>query len=413
MLVNRERLIELLDHENPNVRNESIKALASFFKGSSDVIAAIIKAIDKNKDDSLSLVARIKSFIPNDDEIAELIRLFNETDPDHGDQAMNRFLHIQESLLHFPIEVVKSNEKIIRFNEDLSHSMDVALNREKAKSQDPDYLWDTLKEICDRFKDKSLDKEASQNGWLITQGLLRHREKIKHKIVMYLSQETDINYHFEEFLVTLAGDLRIEECVPYLFKLLKATDFMHLVHDKCIQSLGKIGGKLVVKTIEEDWHNEKLRSEFSSILRRIPYDYAEDLLIRCLDQETDDEIKTFLCGALCDIFSLKGAEKVLKVIKNEEYDPQISHLWDYVVPVFIYHGKEIDNIDEIQSKQDYYIKHKRESDPLYKASEGLRNTFDKIQKQHERDKAKKKKLQRKQRKKNVVKMKPKKKKKKK
>ena len=101
------------------------------------------------------------------------------------------------------------------------------------------------------------------------------------------------------------------------------------------------------------------------------------------------------------------------MIKNEEYDPQISHLWDYVVPVFIYHGKEINNIEEIQDQQDGYIKLKRESDPLYKASEGLRNTFDKIQKQHERNKAKKKKLQRKQRKKNIVKMKPKKKKKKK
>jgi len=62
MLVNKEKLIELLDHENPHVRNESIKALASFFKGASGVIAFIVKAIDKYKDDSLSLVARIKSF---------------------------------------------------------------------------------------------------------------------------------------------------------------------------------------------------------------------------------------------------------------------------------------------------------------------------------------------------------------
>jgi hypothetical protein len=413
MLVKKERLVELLDHENPNVRNESIKALASFFKGTSDVIISIVKAIDKYKDDSLSLVARIKSFIPNDDEIADLIRLFNETDPDQDDQSMNRFVHIQESLLHFPIEVVKSNEKIIRFNEDLSHSLDIALTRDKAKSQDPDYLWNTLKEICDQFKDKSLDKEASQKGWLITQGLLRHREKIKHKIVMYLSQETDINYHFEEFMVTLAGDLRIEECAPFLFKLLKATDFMHQVHDKCIQSLGKIGGRLVVKTIEEDWQNEELRSEYSSILRHIPFDYTEELLIRCLDQETKEEVKTFLCGALCDVFSLKGAEKVLEIVKNEEYDPQISNLWDYVVPVFVYHGKEVDDMDVIQEKQDEYIKSKRERDPLYKASEGLRNTFDKIQKQHERDKAKKKKLQKKLKKKNVIKMKQKKKKKKK
>jgi hypothetical protein len=412
MLVNKERLIELLDHDNPHVRNESIKALASFFKGSSDVIAAIIKAIDKNKDDSLSLVARIKSFIPNDDEIAELIRLFNETDPEADDESMNRHYHIQQSLLHFPIDILTNNEKIIRFNEDLSHAMDIALSREKVKVQDPDYLWNTMKDICSQFDNKEMDRDASQQVWLLSQGLLRHREQVKHKIIMHLSQETEVNYHLEDILVSMAGDLKIEEPVPFLFNLLRTTDYMHLVHDKCIQSLGKIGGRQVVKSIDEDWHNEELRSGYSSILRRIPFDYTEELLIRCLNQESKEEIKTFLCGALCDIFSFKGAEKVLEIVKNEEYDPQISHLWDYVVPVFVYHDKEIDDIEEIQTRQDEYIKLKRESDPLYKASEGLRNTFDKIQKQHEKEKAKKKKLQKKQKKKNVIKLKKKKKKKK-
>ncbi len=82
MLVNKSKLIELLDHENPHVRDESVKALDSFFKGSSGVIGPLINAICRYKNDSLSLVARVKSFIPNNGEIAELIRLFNETDPE-------------------------------------------------------------------------------------------------------------------------------------------------------------------------------------------------------------------------------------------------------------------------------------------------------------------------------------------
>jgi hypothetical protein len=413
MLINKNRLIDLLDHENPNVRNESVQALESFFKGSTGVVAPLIKAIDKYRNDSLSLVARVKSFIPDNGDIADLIRLFNETDPKADDESMNRHYHIQQSLLYFPVEILHYNEKIIRFNEDLSHAMDIALNWDKVKSQDPDYLWNTMKDICTQFNNKEMDRDASQHVWLLSQGLLRHREQVKHKIIMHLSQETEVNYHLEDILVPMAGDLKIEESVPFLFKLLKATDFMHLVHDKCIQSLGEIGGRQVVKAIDEDWHNEKLRSGYSSILRRIPFDYTEELLIRCLNQEPKVEIKTFLCGALCDIFSLKGAEKVLEIVKKEEYDPQISHLWDYVVPVFVYHDKEIDDIEVIQEKQDEYIKSKRENDPLYKASEGLRSTFDKIQKQHEKDKAKKKKLQKKQQKKNVIKLKKKKKKKKK
>ena len=76
-----------------------------FFRGSSGVIGSIIKAIDLNKEVSLSLVARIESFILSNEEIAELIRLLNKKDPEESDQVMNRYLHIQQCLLHFPVNV--------------------------------------------------------------------------------------------------------------------------------------------------------------------------------------------------------------------------------------------------------------------------------------------------------------------
>ena len=76
MLVNIKRLLELLQHENPNVRNQSIKALKTFYEGSSGIISHIIRAIDKYPGDSLSLVARISSFIPNDDEPSSYINFY-------------------------------------------------------------------------------------------------------------------------------------------------------------------------------------------------------------------------------------------------------------------------------------------------------------------------------------------------
>jgi HEAT repeat protein len=108
---------------------------------------------------------------------------------------------------------------------------------------------------------------------------------------MYLSKETKVDYHFEDYLVQLSGDLKIEESVPYLFKLLNDTDFMHVVHSTCIKALGKIGGAQVVDYIYNDWSNEKLRSEYTSILGSIPFDYSEELLIRCLNHEKDKAVK--------------------------------------------------------------------------------------------------------------------------
>ena len=101
-------------------------------------------------------------------------------------------------------------------------------------------------------------------------------------------------------------------------------------------------------------------------------------------------------------------------ISHCEFDDlQISHLLDYVVPVFIYHGEEVNDIEGIQQEQDEYIKSHWKNDPLYRVSKRLRNTFDIFQKNYEKAKAKKKKEQRKQKKKNIIKMKKKKKKKKK
>ena len=42
---------------------------------------------------------------PSNEEIAELIRLLNKKDPEESDQVMNRYLHIQQCLLHFPVNV--------------------------------------------------------------------------------------------------------------------------------------------------------------------------------------------------------------------------------------------------------------------------------------------------------------------
>ncbi len=412
ILVNKERLIELLDHENSNVRRQSIRALESFFKGTSGVISSIIQSIDKYPQDSLSLAARVKSFTPNNEEISELIRLFNETDPKEDEESMNRSFHIQNSLLHFPFDILKRNEKVIRFNKKLSESFKTASSWNEIQSQNPEQLWNSLKNFCIKSSDKEMDKETSTMCLLLSMGLLRHKDQIKHKIVMHLSQEAEINYNFEDFLVSLSGDLQIEESVPFLFKLLKKTDFRYIVHTRCAASLGQIGGKGVVEYIKNDWDKYDLRPAYISILKRIPYGYAEEFLIQSLEDEHSKETITFLAGALCDMLSLNGATSVLDIVNSKNYDPQIANLLDHLEPVYIYHGETIDRLEALKEEQDEFIKSTREKDPLFQASRNLRETLNMIQNTQKKKKTSKEKAQKKA-KKNVIKLKKKKKKKKK
>ncbi len=378
MLVDKDRLIQLLGHRDKIVRDQSVMALASFFPFSRGIIAPLIQAINNNKSESLSLSFNIKNFIPSHEEFAELIKLFNETNPNKDENSINISWHIQQSLLCFPIEILTNNRNAIKFNEKLAQYYDFAINAERIKSQKPDDLWNSLRDLCKQHKNKDFDRESSQYAQLYNQGLLRHKDHVKHKVIMHLSKETKVDYHFENYLVLLSGDLKIEESVPYLFKLLNNTDFMHIVHDTCLQALGKIGGAQVVDHIYKDWSNVKLRSEYTRILGNIPFDYSEDFLIRCLNHETDKSVKTFLSSALCDIFSMKGIELVLNVIKKKDYDPQIMSLFNHLLPVYAYHGIALDNAEEIEYVQDQFTKTNWEKDPLYEMSRKLKSSLDQL-----------------------------------
>jgi protoporphyrinogen oxidase len=129
-------------------------ALGSFFPNSTGIIAPIIRAINKNKNDSLSLASSIKNFIPNDEEFAELIKLFNETNPNQDEHSINVSWHILQSLLSFPIKILKDNRNTIEFNKNLTQCYDIAINGEKIKSQKPGDLWDSLGDLCKQSKAK-------------------------------------------------------------------------------------------------------------------------------------------------------------------------------------------------------------------------------------------------------------------
>ena len=149
---------------------------------------------------------------------------------------------------------------------------------------------------------------------------------------------------------------------------------MHVAQNLCIKALGSIGGLDVVNAIKNKYYSFDAdhSSGLISILRCIPYSYCEDLVIDLLKNETDKQNKTFLSGALCDIFSLKGMEYVVKLIENKEYDPMIMQLFDHTLPVYFYHNATSTNLQAIESEDKYFIENELNNDPLHQAIEPLR-----------------------------------------
>jgi uncharacterized protein YecA (UPF0149 family) len=363
MLVSEQRLIELLLHKDKRVRDEAASALERYFPKSRNVIKHLLKAFYIYEGDTLCLTGRIKSFLPDEEEIHEILKVLTEITSKQDENLINIYSHLMNGLYQFPYDLITDHKELFVFNEHLKELYEIITKRNQIKSRSPKILWTELSNICKQNKGKNLNNSTGQYVDLLVEGLLQYGDEIKHKVIMSLSQETT-DYHFELYMVQIAGGLKIQETVPYLFRILIDSDFLDIVNDECTRALGKIGGREVVGQVELLYPNYKdIRPQLASILESIPYNYSEDLVIRLLKNEADIENKTFLAESLCGMFSLKAAGLIIEIIENEQYAPSIVCLSDLLVPIYEYHHQAY-NLTALQNKDHQFSQEKRDNDPL-------------------------------------------------
>lgn len=369
VLVEKDRLIELLYHEDQRVRKATAEALEKFFPGSDNVIEHLLKAIAayKNEEDVWSMAVRIKYFTPTEKDLKEILGMFIEFESGTNDQSENMRFHLGTSLLEFPFQLLEKNYSSLAFNQKLLEIYELAKNQERIKCLEPDVLWNELVELCNQHRNKKMERDDNSYCGLLVK-FLSHKqkgEKIKHKVIMYLSQDTDVNYHLELYLVELAGNLKLRETVPYLFRILIDSNFRDFVYSSSARSLGQIGTPEVVEEIASFYRSYKdLKNVLTETFKYIPYDYSEEMAIQLLKEETDPEARTFLAGSLCDIFSIKSGEMIIDTIRKKQYDPSIMSLLDYLIPVYVYHNKTIDNLAELERIDREFADEYRSTDPI-------------------------------------------------
>lgn len=368
-LVEKQRLVELLGAEDERVRAKAVRALAKSFPGSEGVIEHLLRAIEGNIEENVTLAFHVQDFIPTDSDIEKILRLIVKTEFGGEEKNSNVNYHLKSSLLEFPFEMLKKHHQVITVNKKLKDIYGAASKRDKLKSESPTYLWQELETLCSDYYDKKMSSEDSQYGSLLIDGLVQYKEEVKPWVIMHLSQESMDNYHLEEFLVRLAGRLRLEEAVPSLVRIIKHCDSMTFGHEACVEALGNIGTPEVVRQVESFCkEDQELIGSGAGILRYIPYDFAEDLAIRLLERERDLANKTFFAITLCDIFSIKASMLVLDMIQKREYDPSITVLMDHLLPVYVYHGKDTDSLAALAEEDIRFSIKAFQKSPLYRAA---------------------------------------------
>jgi hypothetical protein len=374
MLVNEQKLIELLLHKDQRVRDEAESALERYFPESRNVIKHLLKAFHIYEDDALSLICGIKAFLPDKEDILEILKILTEITSKQDENSTSLYFHLVNSLYQFPYGLITDLKEAFVFNEQLKKLYETITKRNQIKSQSPQILWTELSNIFKQNKGGNLDNSTGQYVDLLVEGLLQYGDEIKHKVIMSLSQVTT-DYHFELYMVQIAGGLKIQETIPYLFRILIASDCMDLVNDECTRALGKIGGREVVNQVELLYpEHEPIRAQLASILKWVPYNYSEDLAIRFLKSEQDLAQKTFLAEALCVMFSIKATDLIINIIENKQYDPSIVHLSDLLAPIYEYHNQTY-NLSSLQNNDQQFFEEKMAKDPLHQELSKLTNNI--------------------------------------
>jgi hypothetical protein len=298
--------------------------------------------------------------------------LEDETD----EHAVNLQWHLRNSLFEFPFQLLENNYTSLSFNKHLLEIYEIAKNREQVKCLEPEVLWEELTTLSDRYRNKKTESHDSIYGHLLVKSLSKKQngEKIKHRVIKYLSQETDVNYYLEDYLVELAGNLKLVEAVPYLFRILIDSAPIHIVRETCTKSLGQIGTPGVVEEIGALYQSDReLITALAGIIEYIPYDYSEEMAIQLLKGETDPDAITFLAASLCCIFSIKSGEMIIDIIEKKQYNPTIMRLLDYLIPVYVYHNKAIDNLAELEKISCKFRDESWEANPTVKLAESLKD----------------------------------------
>lgn len=380
MIVQKACFVELLQHSDERVRDCCVEALARFFPHSEGIMSHLLQAIRAYPEHCLSLAYHLRFFIPSDDDIPHILQLYHDTAEAQDENSLSIHYHAISGFVSFPFEIVERQRELFDVNQELREQYEILQHREEFRCRPFEELWNELEEFCQQNTGKEVDHETHQYAELLVEGLARHPEQVKDNVIAVLNEANPDNYLLEEYLVPLAGTLKLEETIPALFRILNETDFMYIIHQSCKEALGKIGTPQVLEGIGRYYEeNEELRTDLAVILEYMPYEYTEDFAIRLLEREQAIENKTFIAGSLCDIFSLKATNHIKELIETRHYDPTIMSLTDHLIPIYVYHNQDVDWSHLERIDKEFHEKTFKES-PLYETSQKIRQVLKNMEK---------------------------------
>jgi HEAT repeat protein len=206
-------------------------------------------------------------------------------------------------------------------------------------SWDAEQCWKELESICavGIGEDYSSDIDF-YHASRVVEALAHQGEAYIDRILAILGQQVEDPKAArmtwtEEFVVMLAGEMRLEGAIPLIVK--KLHEMGEVLSEQCVDALGKIGTDAAAEAVTEGW----LESEWdyrlfaTSALEKIHSDATVRKCLELLPKDKDSDIRTKLADALLGQFADEAVEPVREMVNKRAYDETVTDLKGRLVGV--------------------------------------------------------------------------------
>jgi HEAT repeat protein len=336
-----ERIKPYLLHEDVHVRRAAAEYLGDSRSRDPEIIPLILDACERYDDpENIRGLAQLDRLLMTEVALDRVLGHLARA------SEANVISHLNRAIALAPGVVLAARESAVRetpnvFPETLAR----VEHRRDLVSWSGERIWEELRDVARRFKEEDdtgeIDGDYADD---LIEALACHNvPDAKTVCDLLVSLEPEEGW-LEIFLADLAGRRRIAEAVPILIRKLEI-DADYLV-EEAREALARIGDPEACRLIREAYPGtpEHFRWYAPDVLGSIKRPESEDAILACLEAETDESIRTYLCIGLCGLFSERGIEVVRREIVDG-YDDSITNLEDELLPVLDVLGLELPETD--------------------------------------------------------------------
>ena len=322
------KIKEAILHDEKLARQEAVYYFSNCFSRDNDVMPLAIQAIEKyGRRQAFQYVHMLANLAQTEATVEWAIReLHKEEDKfeDHDSYftALSRMLCNADPQLLVPRaqEIVKAPG----FLNDLTFEFQERLD---LLTWDADRCWKELEDICQEAVKPDMADFDFGHAHRVVEALAHQGDNYTDKILELLGLkvtdfENDPMSWMENFLIELAGEMRLEQAIPLLVaKLHEEGDY---VLEESVNALGKIGTDCAAEAITEGWlaTGWDYRLFATSALEKVHSDTTVRKCLELLPQDKDSDIRTKLADALLAQFPEEGIEPVREMVARRAYDSQ-------------------------------------------------------------------------------------------